>query len=117
MLIVWEPFLYPNSFINLKFQQELILSLLVPIEYSLEADTMLNGTGSIKLSSENYQKLARPKYTRGLIQYCHRSAFGNLLRSEAKTTSRGDTRAGAGEPRCIRLTIYPTINASWMITI
>lgn len=44
---------------TLKLEPVLLQSLVVPIVYFLQTDTMSNTTRSIKVSSENYQKLAR----------------------------------------------------------
>jgi hypothetical protein len=41
----------------------------------------------------------RIRYLRGFLQFHHRTAIENLLRSGTKTAARGNTRAGAGEPK------------------
>jgi hypothetical protein len=47
----------------------------------------------------NLTEAGQVRYIRVFLQFHHRTAIENLLRSGIKTAARANTRAGAGEPK------------------
>jgi hypothetical protein len=86
----------------MKFQPTLLQSLVVPIGIFLLKDTMLSTTRTIKVSSEDCQKLPRLGTLENFFNSLIERQFGIYYDGEKKTsTATGNRRAATGAPNNI----------------